>query len=613
MAAAARAGIRLEWHLSKQLNHEFLRAGGADLWPLADPENSHGFQVTRAWAREPYAMLRLMDYRGGDVLVAVNKAPRIVGLLKKHLPDAARLEVDGPVQSMAAMCKGESTHAFVDARVAQRLLLTRPSDCHGVPLRMEPAIGAELPLGIMYRPGFDAAAQSLRRAIDEMALNGSLADAFSKWSTAANSSVELDGLLLDREIRAARDRWAAGIAFALFLIAIALAATFYRARNLARETANAKSNFVAMVNHELRTPLNGFMGAAELLVRGRLDSDQRELADALRSSAQNFHRVVSHILEFSRIETGGLRIERTPCDLQRLVAAALANVEARAESKGLQVNLTLSGTIRPVLADGSRLTQVLTNLLENALKFTSEGSISLRVNAEPGNDSKQAVSIQVSDTGIGMETDATSGLFNAFRQAHQSQSRRFGGLGLGLAVCKGLVDAMDGQISLTSEPGLGTTVTVSMLFDVTTDLAQIEESEGSAARAPQSASAPRRVLVVDDGKVNRLLVVRILKALGYSTDEASNGRQAVELAAANEYVLILMDCQMPEMDGFEATRRIRNSEDKAKRVPIVALTASVEPVEQGQCFAAGMDAFLQKPVSVEMLRQVLAKYSMVNS
>lgn len=608
-AAAAKASLRLDWRLSRKLNHEFLREGEADLWPLADPGDSGGFGVTRPWIRGSFAMMSLAETRDAAMLVAVNGNARAVALLTKHSPAAARREVDGAAAAMSAMCKGEVTHAFMNARVAQRLLLSRPEECQGRNLRVEPAVGAEMPLGIMYGAGHEGTANALRNAIDQMALEGSLAHAFARWSDAASSSVELDGLLAESAARENLFRWTAAAVLVLLIASVIAGGTLYRARNLALDAGRAKANFVAAVSHELRTPLNGLLGMAELLANSPLKPEQKELAETIRASAHSFQSVVNDVLEFSRIETGKLHIDLAPCDLNGIVAEAVASVASRAKSKGLEVRTVTDPSVRDFLTDGVRLRQILTKLLDNAVKFTHEGSVSIRVRGKASAESKHAVSIEVSDTGIGIAPSKAAGLFTPFSQANGSQSRRFGGLGLGLTISKGIVDAMGGSIAVSSQPGLGTTVTVELVLETApaSVLAGAREREPGGESQEQVRSL--RVLVVDDSRANRLVASRILQKLGCWPEEAANGREAVEMARLGEYEMILMDCQMPEMDGLEATRRIRAAASGGRRVPIVALTASVEPADQGLCFEAGMDGFLQKPVSLEAMRQVLAKFA----
>ncbi|MES2918623.1 MAG: PAS domain S-box protein [Pseudomonadota bacterium] len=372
------------------------------------------------------------------------------------------------------------------------------------------------------------------------------------------------------------------------------------------ETANAaKSSFLATMSHEIRTPLNGVIGFTGLLLEGPLPEQKRRYAELARQSGEALLHLLNDFLDFSKIEAGRLELEPVDFDLHQELQQVLALVEHGAEEKGLALKKIITVPHR-FRGDAARLRQILLNLLSNAVKFTEHGHITLCCTEKCRRDTTVRLCFEVADTGIGINPDTRTRLFQPFTQG-SSISRRYGGTGLGLAICRRLTDIMGGSIDFRSTPGEGTTFWVELPFEI---LPAADEPLPTAVDDVLAAAPDHlrqgRVLVAEDNSVSQLLATEVLRRLGYQVDAVSNGREAVEACRRLPYDLILMDCDMPVMDGFEATRHIRALEaGSGRRVPIIAMTAAALQGDPERCIAAGMDEFMSKPLRLQQLSQVI--------
>ncbi|MGO4892491.1 ATP-binding protein [Flavobacterium sp. W21_SRS_FM6] len=378
----------------------------------------------------------------------------------------------------------------------------------------------------------------------------------------------------------------------------------------AKAATEAKSAFLANMSHEIRTPMNGVIGMIEMVARSNLNKDQADFIATAKRSADSLMIIINDILDFSKIEVGELAIELMEFDVDQFLSELVHDQQFQASKKGLLLDLSKPQSQQTrVVGDPYRIKQILNNLLSNAIKFTETGGINILYHLVHIDDYLR-LDVEVRDTGMGISETALPFLFDSFSQADTSTTRRFGGTGLGLAICKQLCELMGGNISVESQIGKGSTFKFSIKLGVPAPLAPLSQQQH---RASMPSFVHLRLLLVEDNFINQQVMLAILESIEVNVDVANDGLEAIDMlkqARPTTYDVILMDCQMPNLDGYEATRRIRAGDagEVFSQIPIVALTANALTSEKQKCFDAGMNNYLTKPVEIESLKTILASY-----
>ncbi|MBI3773266.1 MAG: response regulator [Gammaproteobacteria bacterium] len=380
----------------------------------------------------------------------------------------------------------------------------------------------------------------------------------------------------------------------------------------AERSSRAKSEFIAAMSHEIRTPMNALIGCAQLLDDTEVTEEQRKYINIIISSSDLLLAIINDILDISKIEAGKLALETKPTHLRDIVQEVCVLFDNQAVKNGVEI----SGEIMPdvpaaIASDPTRFRQIISNLVGNAVKFTAAGRISIKIEVVENNDTGCRLRVVVSDTGIGIPKEKIAALFSPFVQADNSTTRKYGGTGLGLAICKRLIEMMGGTINIESDCGKGTRVEFLLPL---IELAPDKQADNLPNESPRVAKGRQgRVLLVEDNEVNQFIAKSFLEKEGFKVDVAANGEEAIIKHRENEYDLILMDCQMPVMDGYEATIKIRRHEKASnKRVPIIALSATVFETDIEKCREAGMDDFVSKPFRKEILIDKIGYWKSVN-
>ena len=396
------------------------------------------------------------------------------------------------------------------------------------------------------------------------------------------------------------------------------------ARDSALESSRLKSEFLANMSHEIRTPMNGVVGMANMLLDTKMSAEQRQMGEVIQQSSDALLTVINDILDFSKIEAGKLSIINGPFNLRSLIAETVALFWPRARAKGVTLRSTISPKLPPVvIGDAGRIRQIILNLTGNAVKFTERGSVELVVNCTRADSGNCAVSVSVHDTGKGIAPDVQRQLFHPFVQADGSHTRRHGGSGLGLAICRQLTELMGGSIGLRSEMGRGAEFWFSLELEPgeastldavssspsTVSSPRAESSGGIELSPPASENEAARILLVEDNPNNQLVARLTLEKMGYLVGIAANGVEALRQLEHGKFDAVLMDCQMPEMDGFEAARRVRSGSIPGvdADIPIIAVTAYAMVGDEMNCRSAGMDDFVSKPIHRPKLRAALER------
>jgi signal transduction histidine kinase/DNA-binding NarL/FixJ family response regulator len=613
-AAARQRRIHLKWINCPEGPTKALANGKVDMWPLLGVPVAQrmGVYLAKPWLQNEYTVIwrrpnanfeRSAPNWNGKTISVVN-LPMSRSLAKGYFNRSQFDPTPNRTVAFQHLCAGSVDGAFMEVRLIEPMLLERPRGCDGIGLGVAVIPGMTQSMTLVATEPFRAEADELRAEIGVMFLDGRFGRFIDNWFVFSNIEARSLVELLQQRDRNRYITIALVVTVVLVCLLVWTARTARHAERVADRANQLKSSFLANVSHEIRTPMNGVIGMCEVLSATPLTDEQRDCANAISKSAHLQLLILNDLLDSAKIEAGKLTLEPIPFSPEELIKEVQLVFSGSAAQKGLELEMRFANLPPLMLGDPLRIRQIVNNLVSNALKFTATGRI--EVQAEGATDSNDSgLTITVSDTGIGIPPEISAKLFEKFVQADHSTTRRFAGTGLGLSICRELASLMGGCIDLESRVGQGTTFRVKLPLPIAVArLEGVPASKHVSQRTHLHAGFP--ILIAEDNIINQRVAAALLKILGISSEIVGNGFDAVEMCTRHEYSAVLMDCQMPQMDGLEATRRIRAL--NRRRVPIIALSAGTAIEERQLALNAGMDDFLCKPITRDDLETTLARW-----
>jgi len=620
--AARRAGIRLEWVPIRTTAEDALRRRLVDMWPAGgrSPWRVKHLYLTEPWLQNTFVLVsaasapvlkpsdlpgnRPVAYKGGGLVGTVVKE-----LFPTGIPQPHGLRED----AVASLCRGGAAAAVVETRFLEAMLLHRPAPCANLDFRVSILSVTPHKLALLAQWDSAVAARMMGAALSDMAQDGRLLDIESGWAAVASADDRQLFALGEAERQNRRNTWGivalsgfAGVLCWLVSFAFRARANERESRAAAEKASAAKSEFLARTSHEIRTPLNGIIGLTEMILLDEITENARKELEIVYGSASSLLALINDLLDLSKIEAGQLLIEPADFEIRKSLESAVEMIQRRALDKRLSFKLDVHPDVPVRLhGDALRLRQIVLNYCGNALKFTETGGVRVTVTRA---EAPSYYRFAVHDTGIGFDPKLAAVLFQDFSQLRVAGRGNQGGTGLGLAISRRLAELMGGRVGCQSTSGQGSVFWAEVPFPDASPAKAGHGAVGDLEVEGASRLAGTRVLAADDSPVNRLVLTRMLERFGCIVRNASNGEEAVRAFQYESFDIVLMDCEMPVLDGYDATRQIRERQaGTPERTPILAITAHAMSGDAEKCRSAGMDGYLTKPLSLGTLERELKR------